>query len=97
MALLGFMVSMNRAAQAQTLNPAAPVWKWSDAYSMIVAQNETQPATRDRGAPTPESKETESKTDNKKESSDANKKLLKDFKPSERIEAEQVVDFPYDI
>ena len=97
LALLFAMVSANRAAQAETLNPAAPVWKWSDAYTMIVAQNETQTAPSDKGAPRSESKEAGSKTDNKKESSDAKKKPLKDFKPSERIEAEQAVDFPYDI
>ena len=97
LALLGFMVSVNRAAQAEILNPAAPVWKWSDEFTMIVAQNETQTAPSDKEAPMSESKETGSKTDNKKESSDAKKKPLKDFKPSERIEAEQAVDFPYDI
>ena len=97
LALLGFMVSENRATQAEILNPAAPVWKWSDDYAVIVAQNETQTAPSDKGAPISQSKETESKTDKKKESSDAKKKPLKDFKPSERIEAEQAVDFPYDI
>ena len=97
LALLGFMFSENRWAQTETLNPAAPIWKWSDEYTMIVAQNETQTAPSDKGAPMSESKESKSKTDNKKESSNAKKKPLKDFKPSERIEAEQAVDFPYDI
>jgi hypothetical protein len=32
-----------------------------------------------------------------KESSGVTKKPLKDFQPSEKIEAEQAVDFPYDI
>ena len=96
-ALLGFMVSENRATQAEILNPAAQVWKWSDDYAVIVAQKETQTAPGDKGAPIPQSKETEPKTDKKKESSAAKKKPLKDFKPSEIIEAEQAVDFPYDI
>ena len=95
--LLGFMFSENGAAQAQTLNPAAPVWKGSNEFKMIVAQKEVQTGTSDKRAPTAESKESKSNTDKKKESSDAKKKALKDFKPSERIEAEQAVDFPYDI
>ena len=97
LALLSFMLSVNGAPQAETLNSAAPVWKWSDEYALIVAQNETQTAPSDKGAPMSESKESKSKTDNKEESSKAKKKPLKDFKPSERIEAEQAVDFPYDI
>ena len=97
LALLGFMVSENRATQAEILNPAAPVWKWSDEFTMIVAQKEVQTGTNDKSAPRSESKETGSKSDNKKEPNKAKKKPLKDFKPSERIEAEQAVDFPYDI
>ena len=97
LALLGFMVSVNGATQAETLNPAAPVWKWSNEFKIIVAQKEVQTGTSDKSAPTTKSKEPKSNTDKKKESSDAKKKPLKDFKPSERIEAEQAVDFPYDI
>jgi hypothetical protein len=97
LALLGFVGITNRAAGAGTTNPAKPVWKQSDSYTIIVAQNETQTATNDKGAPTSASKESESKTDEKKDSSGVKKKPLKDFQPSERIEAEQAVDFPYDI
>ena len=86
-ALLGFLVIVNWAARAGTSNP----------YTVIVAQNETQTATNDKNAPSSESKEPESKTDEKKESSGVKKKPLKDFQPSEKIEAEQAVDFPYDI
>jgi len=96
-ALLGFLVIVNWAARAGTTNQAGPVWKQPNSYTVIVAQNETQTATNDKNAPSSESKEPESKTDEKKESSGVKKKPLKDFQPSEKIEAEQAVDFPYDI
>jgi hypothetical protein len=69
----------------------------SNPSRVIVAQNETQTATNGKSASSPTSKEPESKTDEKKESTSVKKKPLKDFQPSERIEAEQAVDFPYDI
>ena len=96
-ALLGFLVIVNWAARAGTTNQAEPVWKQPNSYTVIVAQNETQTATNDKNAPSSESKKPESKTDEKKESTGVKKKPLKDFQPSEKIEAEQAVDFPYDI
>ena len=96
-ALLGFLVIANWDSRAGTTKPVDPIWKQSDAYTIIVAQNETQTATSDTHTPSSESKASEPKTDEKKESAGAKKKPLKDFKPSERIEAEQAVDFPYDI
>lgn len=96
-ALLGFVVIVNRAARADTTIPAEPVWKQSNSDTLIFAQNETPTATDDKRAPSSESKESESKTDEKKESTGVKKKPLKDFQPSEKIEAEQAVDFPYDI
>jgi len=85
--LLGFLVIVNWSARADTLNP----------HTVLVAQNETQTATNQKNAPSPASKAPEPKTDEKKESSGVQKKPLKDFQPSEKIEAEQAVDFPYDI
>ena len=96
-ALLGILVVAGGAARAGTTNQAGPVWKQPNSTTVIVAQNETQTATNDKSTPSSESKESESKTDEKKESSGVKKKPLKDFQPSERIEAEQAVDFPYDI
>jgi hypothetical protein len=96
-ALLGFLVLTGWTARAGTANQAQPVWKQPNSYTVIVAQNETQTATNDKSTPSSESKEPESKTDEKKESSGVKKKPLKDFSPSEKIEAEQAVDFPYDI
>jgi hypothetical protein len=88
-ALLGFFAGINSAVRAD------PSSGHDDA--LIVAQNEAQTATDEKNAPSTESKEPESKAGEAQESTAAPKKSLKDFKPSEQIEAEQAVDFPYDI
>jgi hypothetical protein len=88
-ALLGFLVIVKWDVQADTSNPYP--------YTVTVAQNETQTATNEEKAPAPIGTEPESKTDEEKESTSVKKKPLKDFQPSEKIEAEQAVDFPYDI
>jgi hypothetical protein len=86
-AFLGFLVVVIWDARADTSNP----------YTVTIAQNETQTTTNEKTASSPVSKEPESKTDEEQESADVKKKPLKNFQPSERIEAEQAVDFPYDI
>ena len=96
-AILGLSAIGSRVVQADPTNQAQSVEKQPNPYPQIVAQNETQTATGEKNAPAPASKESETKTDEKKKSSDAKKKPLKKFRPSEKIEAEQAVDFPYDI
>ena len=86
-ALLGFLLVPEWEARADLSNP----------YRVTVAQNQTQTATSEKNTSSPEGKESEANTDEEKESTEAKEKPLKDFKPSERIEAEQAVDFPYDI
>jgi hypothetical protein len=86
-AILGFWVTVKWDVQADT----------SNLYREIVAQNETQTETNEKNASSPASKEPESKADENKEATRDKQKPLKDFKPSETIEAEQAVDFPYDI
>jgi hypothetical protein len=86
-AILGFVAGINWAARAES----------SDQDTPIVAQNETQTATDEKNAPSTESKQSEIKPGEAQESTAAKKRPLKDFKPSEQIEAEQAVDFPYDI
>ena len=86
-ALLGFAVVVKWDTRADTSNP----------YPITVAQNETPTATSEKKTPSPVNTKPESKTDEEKESSGVTKKPLKDFQPSEKIEAEQAVDFPYDI
>ena len=96
-ALISAVVIANQTARADTPNQAPPGWKQPNLYRVTVAQNETQTAANDKPAAPPESKEPAPKTDQKKDSGGVKKKPLKDFKPTERIEAEQAVDFPYDI
>ncbi|MGW8303928.1 MAG: hypothetical protein ACWGNO_17750 [Desulfobacterales bacterium] len=86
-ALLSFLIIIKWEAQADTSKP----------YSLNLAQNEPKPAAGEQNGPTPISKEPESQADEKKESAGVEEKPLKDFQPSEKIEAEQAVDFPYDI
>jgi hypothetical protein len=86
-ALLGFLVVIKWDARADS----------ADSYRATVAQNETQTTNGEKSVTPSVSKESESKTDEEKESTGVGKKPLKDFQPSERIEAEQAVDFPYDI
>ena len=63
----------------------------------MIAQSTTQaPAAEKPAAPTKDQK-AESSTAEKKEIEKKGKTPLKDFRPSEQIEAEQAVDFPYDI
>ena len=85
--LLGFLIVLEWEARAVSSNP----------YRVTVAQNETQKTAGEKNTSSPKGKESESNTDEKKKSTGVKEKPLKDFKPSERIEAEQAVDFPYDI
>ena len=85
--LLGFLVVLEWEARADSSNP----------YRVTASQNKTRTTNGEKSTPSPEVEESESSTEEKKESTSAKKKPLKDFQPSERIEAEQAVDFPYDI
>ena len=62
-----------------------------------VAQSDNQTTSPQGEASSSESQPTESQAEEKKEPPAPPKKPLKKFRPSERIEAEQAVDFPYDI
>jgi len=86
-ALLGFLPMVNGSAATGP----------SHLYAMVVAQNETQPTAEDNNAAAPQNNKPEIETDEKKAPTGADKKPSKDFQPSEKIEAEQAVDFPYDI
>ena len=93
----GFLVIANWAVQAGPSYQPLPDQKQSKQHPMVVAQSETQTTTKEKTAPSSESSASESKTQEKKESAGAREKPLKEFRPSEKIEAEQAVDFPYDI
>lgn len=87
LAILGFVMVAKWEARSMTSHLAA----------LTVAQVETQKNSTAEKAPSPESTEPESKTGEEQRSTGAKERRLKDFQPSEKIEAEQAVDFPYDI
>ena len=95
--ILGFGVIANWALAAGPSYQPLPNQKQSKQHPIVVAQSEIQTTTKEKTAPSSESSASESKTQEKKESAEAQEKPLKEFRPSERIEAEQAVDFPYDI
>ena len=96
-AILGFWVFANWALPAGPSYQPLPDQKQSKQHPVVIAQSETRTTTKEKTAPSSESSAPESKTQEKKESAEAREKPLKEFRPSERIEAEQAVDFPYDI
>jgi len=87
LSLPGFLCTANGSAR---MGP-------SHSYAMVVAQNETRPTAKENNAAAPENNKAQIETDKKEAPSGADTKPLKDFQPSEKIEAEQAVDFPYDI
>jgi len=95
--ILGFGVIANWAVPADPSYQPLPDQKQSKQQRMVVAQSETRTTTKEKTAPSSESSASESKTQEKKESAGTQEKPLKEFRPSERIEADQAVDFPYDI
>jgi hypothetical protein len=95
-AISGFGVISNRALPAGPSYPI-PDQKQSQQHRVVVAQSETRATDKEKTAPSSESSASESKTQEKEESAGTQEKPLKEFRPSERIEADQAVDFPYDI
>jgi hypothetical protein len=93
----GLGVIANWALPAGPSYQPLPYQKQSKQHPIVVAQSDTRPTTKAKTAPSSESSASESETQEKKESAEAREKPLKEFRPSERIEAEQAVDFPYDI
>lgn len=94
--LLGTLFIAN-SSPADTAHHPQLVRNQPNIYSVIVAQNETQDGGKDKNEASSEKKEAESSSDENQKSSEVKKRPLKEFQPSERIEAEQAVDFPYDI
>ena len=84
-------------ALAKSANRARPAANQPRTGTISVAQNETQKSANNENSTSSEKETGESSSDEKKETGGAKKGPLKDFRPSEQIEAEQAVDFPYDI
>ncbi len=95
--ILCFLASVNRAVPAGKEYWPPLDQKRPKQPPVVVAQNETRTTTGEKTAPKSEGSASESATRKQKESEEAREKTRKEFRPSERIEAEQAVDFPYDI
>ena len=95
--IVGFLAIANWAVRAGQLYQPLSHQKKSKQDPVMVAQSETGPITKEKAAPLSESRTSEPKSQEKEESDEAREEPLKEFRPSERIEAEQAVDFPYDI
>lgn len=95
--LVCFLAGVNWAVPAGTEYQPPPDQKRLRQPPVVVAQNETRTTTGEKTAPNSEGSASGSQTRERKESEEAREKPLKEFRPSERIEAEQAVDFPYDI
>jgi hypothetical protein len=96
-ALSGVWVIANWTLPASASDQPLPDQNPSKERSVMIAQSETRTTAPEKTAPSSESSASESKTREKEESAEAREKPLEEFRPSERIEAEQAVDFPYDI
>jgi hypothetical protein len=96
-ALTGLVPAGNRPACAGASNAAVPHAEKQHPQTMIVGQSPTRPSAPQTNTPASESSQAESQTRQTQNSEAAKEKPLKDFQPSEKIDADQAVDFPYDI
>ena len=96
-ALLGLVLVDNWPACADASNDRVPNEESQRQNAMVVGQSQTGASNPETNSRTSESSESESPTQEEQDSAAAKKKPLKDFQPTEKIEADQAVDFPYDI
>lgn len=96
-ALTGIVFLDNRPVCAGAADYPLPHVQSRGPDAIIVGQSQTPAAPPQTNSRTSESSETESGTPEEQNSQAAKKEALKDFRPTEQIEADQAVDFPYDI
>ena len=96
-ALLGLVLVDNGPACADASNARLPNEGNQRSNAMIVGQSQTRASAPETNSPTSESSESESQSQEEQNSGAAKEKPLKEFQPTEKIEADQAVDFPYDI
>ena len=96
-ALLGLALVDNRPVCAGASNDRVPNAGNQNPNAMIVGQSQTRASAPETNSPTSESSESESQSQEEQNSGAAKEKPLKEFQPTEKIEADQAVDFPYDI
>ena len=95
--LSGLILIDNRPACAGASNDGVPNERSQHSKVMIVGQSQAPVSTPETNERSSESSESESQPQKGHNSAATEKKPLKDFQPSEKIEADQAVDFPYDI
>lgn len=96
-AIAGMGMVANAIASADATNTFRAVQKSKTLEAVTIAQSTTQTSEPQEKTSPSEADPAESKAAEKNESPAPTKKPFKKFRPSERIEAEQAVDFPYDI
>ena len=95
--LAGFGVTANWVVTAHAADQIRFDQNQKAPAAMTFAQSATQTPTPQETETSSESQEPESNIEQKKETAEPKEKPLRNFRPSEQIEAEQAVDFPYDI
>ena len=95
--LMGFVLINGRPVCAGAPSDAVPDKGKQHPNAMLVGQSQTPASTPQKNSQASESRDSESRSQEAQNSGAAEKKPLKEFKPTEKIEADQAVDFPYDI
>jgi hypothetical protein len=95
--LMGFMLSGHRPVCAGAPNNQVPHKGKQVPNALIADQSQAPTSTPPTNSRTSDSRESESRTQETEAPTATEKKPLKDFQPTEKIEADQAVDFPYDI
>jgi hypothetical protein len=95
--LMGFVLSGHRPVCAGAPTDHVPNTGKQVPNAVIAGQSQTPASTAPPNSQASEGRESESQNQEGQNSGEAAKKPLKEFKPTEKIEADQAVDFPYDI
>jgi hypothetical protein len=95
--LMGFILSGHRPVCAGAPNDPVPNKGKQHPNALLADQSQTPTSTPPTNSRTSDSRESESRTQETEAPAATEKKPLKEFKPTEKIEADQAVDFPYDI
>jgi hypothetical protein len=95
--LMGFVLMGSRPVCAGAPNDQVPNNGKQNPNAMIVGQSQTPASTPQTNSQASESRDSEPRSQEAQNSEATEKKPLKNFQPTEKIEADQAVDFPYDI
>ena len=96
-ALLGLLLVDNAPACAEASNERMPNEGSRRQNAVVDGQNQAGASIPETNSRTSEEIESESRPPEEPNSAGPKKKPIKDFQPTEKIEADQAVDFPYDI